>query len=195
MRQAILRLTSALALALVLAAPTPAAAQSRVDSSVVAAGSRVRILMRDTTTLLGRTRRVGSTGVVEGTLVALHQNEVTVRVGRGYNPNDYTDFTIPYDNMRSLEGRVDAGPCERNAAARALCVVGGLSAGAAVGYLGGRQIGNAIGQDAEPGLRADSETKYGTRGLLIGAAIGALVANSLGRHTWAPLWTRPGDEQ
>jgi hypothetical protein len=175
-------------------AAAPVAAPVAIDSTAVIAGTRVRILMRDTTTLLGRTRRVGSTGVVEGTLVALRPADVTVRIARGYNPNDYTDFTIPFDNMQALERRVAAGPCQRGGAARLLCVAGGTALGGAVGYAAGRQIGGVIGSDSDPVTRADSQNKYAARGVLLGAVVGALVANSLGRHRWAPLWTNPRAE-
>ena len=185
-------------LALAFALPAALAAQSTADStqsSGTPAGTRVRLTLLDTAITFGRTRHVGATARVEGSLVSLGSREVVVRVARNYDGSDYTDYTIPFDNLRTLERRVSAGPCQRSTAARLLCVAGGMSLGATVGYFGGRQIGGTIGSDSSPAMKADSESKYGQRGLFLGAVVGALVFSTFGRDDWAPLWTNPNAEQ
>ena len=183
------------ALALALALPAAVAAQQAPDSAGMPPGTRLRLTMLDTSITFGRARHVGAAARVEGSLVSFGGREVVVRVARNQAGTDYTDYTIPFDNLRTLERRVAAGPCQRSTGARLLCVAGGMSIGATVGYFGGRQIGRAIGEDSSPAIRADSESKYGTRGLFLGAVVGALVFSTFGRDEWAPLWTNPNAEQ
>jgi hypothetical protein len=163
----------------------PPRAPSAVGSFGVRAGDRVRLTLTDTLVQLRGGRPVGAHARVEGTLVALDSPGVEVRLVDGLT------ITFPPDAVRTLEARVGAGPCARSRRARAVCTVGGLLAGTAVGALAGGRIGRDVS-----GLYAYNDPvaerrRWRLRGAAGGAALALALVPVLGRDQWAPVSAWP----
>lgn len=189
------RLPAAL-LAAALAAALPRAAGAQDAAGVaqlthstsfaeVRPGTKVRLLLSDSTIFLGRPRPVGWPGIVEGRLLGIDPADAQVRFGRGYT------FAIPSTAVNRLEARIGSGRCGATRARRVLCRSGVMVIGLTAGALVGQRVGRTVGS-----LEFEGDDDVNGAWMLAGAltvgTVSAVMLPRIGGDDWAVVhdWSR-----
>lgn len=147
------------------------------DSSVSAAGARVRLTLRDSTAEVGRyPSRPNVLAQFEGTLVTLHPTSVDVRMASGDTVN------FPASSLVHLERYSGDGACRASAHGERLCVFGGLLAAVAAGVWAGDRVATTLHDPYS------LKQKWRWRGgIASGVFMMTLVLPVMGRDRWVPI--------
>ena len=187
------RLRPALLAALAAALPPAAGAQDTLSVAQVThstsfadvrPGTKVRLLLSDSTIFLGRPRPVGWPGIVEGRLLGIAPGDAQVRFARGYT------FAIPSTAVNRLEARVGSGRCGASRARRVLCRSGVMVLGLGAGAIAGQRVGRTVGSfNIED---SGGNGSWMLAGALTFGAVSAVMLPRIGGDDWAVVhdWAR-----